>query len=209
MKALKWQRYLETQHHLHSKTVFSVAELANVAGTSAHNLNVELARLEKQGVIVRYAAGRYGLPGVVSTEELVSSLDSGAYVTGSYALYLHGLITQVPTEIVCFTNHRHNRSRIRFTPLGKITFVCVKPAIYSLPREGALALPEQALCDFIYIMRQRGVNPESQVTFRRLRDLKSSLLSALVSRYPKTVRRNLQTILIDIRNDSRRSTPLR
>jgi len=194
MKALKWQRYFETQHQFHSKTVFSVAELANVAGTSTHNLNVELARLEKQGVIVRYTAGRYGLPGIVSIEELVSSLDPDAYVTGAYALYLHGLITQVPTEIVCFTNHRHNRSRIRFTPVGKITFVCVKPAVYSLPRNGALALPERALCDFIYIMRQRGVTPESQVTFRKLRELKSSVLSATARRYPETVRGNLQTI---------------
>ncbi len=196
MKVLEWQRYFENQHKLNSKTVFSVAELANVSGTSAHNLNIELARLKKKGVIVRYAVGRYGLPGIVSIEELVSSLDPDAYVTAAYALYMHGLITQVPIEIICFTQRRHNRSRIRLTSMGKITFVCVKPAIYSLPQKRALALPEQALCDFVYIMRRRGVTPESQVTFRRLQDLSHSVLSALVSRYPKAVRRNLQNLFV-------------
>lgn len=194
MKALAWQKYLQVQYKLYNKTIFSVAELANVAGTSAHNLNVELARLEKHGIIIRYTTGRYGIPGIASAVELVSSLDPDAYVTAAYALYLHGFITQVPTEIVCFTKRRHNISRVRPTPLGKITFICVKPALYSLPAQSPVSSPEQALCDFIYVMRRRGVSPQSQVTFRKLENINSSVLLETAARYPGTVRKNLQII---------------
>ncbi len=110
MKAREWQKYLEGQSRQHKKILFSVTELANISGTSRHAVNVELARLRKQGLIERYGRGRYGLPARITPEILLPFLDRYAYMTGSYALFHHGLITQLPSVATCFTNRRHSRS---------------------------------------------------------------------------------------------------
>lgn len=188
MKTLDWIRFLEAQRNRHGKVLCRVSELVNVAGRSPHVLNVELARLARKGVLVRYAAGVYGLPGVVSPEQLVPVLDNGAYVTGLHALHRHNLVTQVPTEVVCFTNRRHNRSRQRQTPLGRFVFVCVRSPIYAPPGKGAPTPPEQALYDFVWIAKRRGLDPASLVTFRALDRLNPRRLSHLMLRYPASVR---------------------
>jgi hypothetical protein len=93
----------------------------------------------------------------------------------------------VPVEITCFTNRRHNRSRVRKSPWGKFVFVCVNQRIYSPPEQGIVASREQAFCDFLFIACHRGVAPESQVTFRGLETLDASLLKDLVKSYPRSV----------------------
>jgi len=194
MKARVWQRFMDEQRRQHGKTVFSVTELANVAGVSLHALNVELGRLLRQGVILRYARGKYGLPGIESPEDLLPDLDSNAYITGAYALYRRGLITQAPAEIMCFTNRRHNRSRVRATPVGRFTFVCVKRGIYALPEDGLIAGPEQALCDFVYVLSRRGIEPRALVTFRRMDTIGWKAIDALSRRYPASVAQRVREL---------------
>jgi hypothetical protein len=187
MKALEWIKFLENQRAQHGKIFFRVAELANVARCSHHALNVELARLVKRGVLARYSTGVYGLSGAVTPENLVATLDADAYITGMFALYRHNLITQAPAEITCFTNRRHNRSRQRQTPFGKLIFVCVSRRIYAKPASGMLAPPEQAFCDFMYRTKLQGLNPSSIVTFRKLDRLKVKRLSRIAAHYPASV----------------------
>ncbi len=155
MKALEWQKFLQDQREHHSKVLFTTTELANSDGCSVDTIRVALQRLIARGVIQHYTDGRYGLSGAVTIEDLVPSLDRAAYVTGMYALYRHHLVTQTPSEIRCFTNRRHNRSRERTTPLGRIIFVCVTSAIYVFPGESVIADPEQAFCDFVYECRRQ------------------------------------------------------
>lgn len=195
MKTLDWQRFLETLRQQKDKAVFTVTELANAVHRVPSTLNVELGRLCRRGVLVRYAQGRYGLPGAVSPEALLPSFDAFAYITGAFALHRHNLVAQVPIGIVCFTNRRHNRSRVRQTPVGRFTFVCVRPPIYARPSEGQLAGPEQALCDYLFLSRRQGITATSQVTFRRLDTLSASALQDCAARYPKTVRRALSDVL--------------
>jgi hypothetical protein len=195
MRALEWKQYLETEQRSNSKTVFTCAELANVAGTSLRCMRVSLDRLQKQGVLVRYAHGRYGVPGAVSADTLLPTLDSGGYITGAYALFRHNLITQIPREISCFTNRRHNRSRIRETPLGRFVFATLQPPIYNPPIDSVIAPAEQALCDYVYLAAQRGLTTNSQVTFLNLETIMVAALADLLGRYPATVRRNLDLIL--------------
>lgn len=194
MKALDWYKFLESQRRQYGKVLFRIAELANVAGRDPHALNVELGRLVNREVITRYATGVYGLPGAVTPEQLAPVLDAGAYITGMYALYRHNLITQAPAEITCFTNRRHNRSRQRTTPLGRIVFVCVSPQIYRRPAQGILAPPEQALCDFVHIVRRRGLDPAAMVTFRGLAGISKRRLSSLLKRYPPVVAETVRQI---------------
>jgi hypothetical protein len=194
MKAREWQRYLEAARKTHGKTVFTVTELANVSGSTPQVLNVELNRLCKQGIITRYARGQYGLPEAVTPEQLASFLDPQAYITGAFALHRHNLITQIPVEITCFTNRRHNLSRVRPTPLGRFTFVCVQSPVYTPPSVGVMAGPEQALCDYVFLMRRRGLIPSSQVTFCGLHNLDPKTLQEQISRYPKSVQQTVAEI---------------
>ena len=195
MRALQWHEYLEQAWRRDHKTVFSVTELANIAGVGPHSLNVQLGRLVAQGVIVRYASGKYGLPGRVRPEDLAGALDSGAYITGLHTLYHHNLVMQHPATITCFTNRRHNRSRIRRTPIGTFSFVCVSGRIYDHPADGSIAPVEQAFCDWLYLCSRKNVSPESLVTFGDLSVFKEELLGDLQTRYPKTVAREAARIL--------------
>ena len=187
MKALEWIKFLETQKTLHGKVLFRVAELSNVSGRAPHALNVEVARLVTKGILARYAAGVYGLPGAVTPEQLVATIDADAYITGMFAMYRHNLVTQAPTVITCFTNRRHNRSRLRSTPLGRLEFVCVNDHVYARPSNGRIAPPEQALCDLAHMAKRRGLNQANLVTFRGLHRLNRKKLAGIARRYSASV----------------------
>lgn len=195
MKAIDWQQALQEQRDKYRKVVFTVTELSNVSSLDSKSLNMSLLRLVERGVIQQYTKGRYGMPGAVRIEDLVPSIDPSAYVTGMHALYQHRMITQAPTQISCFTNHRHNRSRVRVTPLGRIVFVCVTSSIYSYPLENVIASPEQALSDFVHLCRRRGVSPSDIVTFRNLDRLDSDLLQTCLKKHAATVKREMERIL--------------
>ncbi|NQT94767.1 MAG: hypothetical protein HQ559_18570 [Lentisphaerae bacterium] len=195
MKAVEWQRFFEEQKRCYGKVVFTSTELCNAASQDLPSLRAALRRLVANGIVQRYVDGRYGLPGSVSAEDLVRSLDQAAYISGMFALHRHQLITQVPTEITCFTLRRHNRSRIRDTPLGRIVFVCVTGPAYAYPERGVVASPEQALCDFVYLCRQRRLTASSLVTFQNLDLVSGGKLQEHFSRYPGTVQQEVEQIL--------------
>ena len=201
MKAREWMRFFVEQRQRHGKRLFTVTELANVADASPATMNVELGRLVGQGVIRRWVAGRYGLPEGIAAADLAAAIDSQAYVTGAYALAHHGLITQQPREIDCFTLRRHNRSRRRPTPLGDFVFVCANRRLHSLPEGERLAPPEQAFCDLHFIMRRRSLDPQSLYTFRKLDRL--VIPPQLLARYPGTVGRAVAAMLQEVRRRER------
>ncbi len=187
MKTLAWQRFLDEQRERHGKTLFTVAELANAARTSLHALNMELARLIRRGLIARYAQGIYGLPRGVPVHAVVEAVDATAYATGFHALFEHNKVTQAPAEVACFTTRRHNLRSNRATPAGRLHFVCVPSLIYKKPPISVS--PEQALCDFYWLMLRDGLDPRSLVTFRNLHTLNSKRLSSHLKRYPDAVQR--------------------
>ena len=196
MKTVAWLQFLTRQQRQYGKGIFTCTELANVANASPAVMNVELGRLVRQGVIQRYAPGRYGLPEGVAVEELVASIDPDAYITGAYALFHHGYITQVPREIDCFTRRRHNRSRRRATPFGTLVFICASQRVYSRPL-GAVAEPAQAICDLVCSLRRRGLAPRSLYTFRKLDALE--IAADLLTRYPRTVREEVLRLCVEAR----------
>ena len=187
MKTLEWQNFFAEQRALHGKVVFSVAELANWAQTTLHALNTELGRLVRRGIIHRYAQGRYGPSEGVDAEAIVAAVDPGAYITGFYALFRRHLVTQVPTEVTCFTHRRHNRKSDRLTPAGKLRFICVPAGVYDQPADQVIAPPEQALCDFAWLNLRDRVDPRSLVTFRNLDTLSCRRLKKTLRRYPEKV----------------------
>lgn len=195
MKAREWQRFMEEQRREHSKVLFSVTELANVGGVSRNAINVEMSRLRQQGVIVKYAHGCYGLPGVVTPEALLPAIDAHAYMTGSYALHVHNLVTQAPSRITCFTDRYSPRARERNTPVGRFALVCVRSRVYAPPPGSVLASPAQALCDVVYLMRREGAAPEGVLTFRNLTTLVTPEFESVLARYPVTVQRHVRNLI--------------
>lgn len=196
MKANTWRQFLAEQRDRQGKVLFTVTELANVAGTSRAALNVELARLRAQQIIAKYAHGLYGMPGAVSPQVLVSAMDSHAYITGHYALYGHSLVTQVPVAITCFTDRPSPRARERLTPVGRLVFVCVRTRVYFPVSAGAMVSPAQALCDYVYLSRRQGTAPEALLTFRNLARIRDADLPQILARYPVSVQEHVARLAL-------------
>ena len=197
MKAIEWQRFFQEQQDRYRKTVFTTTELANADSSSPASVKAALQRLVAHNIIERCTDGRFALPGTVTMEALIPTLDSSAYVTGMYTLYRRQLITQAPIEIHCFTRRRHNRSRVRNTSVGRIVFITVSANVYAYPTDSIFTGPEQALCDTIYLYRRRGLDASGLVTFRNLNKLNIQRLEKILSRYPKTTGRAVLRLLND------------
>lgn len=195
MRSDAWRKYLEEQRERYGKVLFTVTELAHVSCASPAALNVELARLRDQEIIVRYAQGLYGMPGAVSPQVVVPAIDSHAYITGHYALYGYQMATQMPVAVTCFTDRRSPRARERVTPVGRLVFVCVRSNVYLPAPEGAIAPPAQALCDYVYLSRRRGADPEALVAFRNLSRIRAADLPPILARYPVSVQKHVERLL--------------
>jgi hypothetical protein len=193
VKANAGRKFLDEQQGRYGKVLFTVTELANVAGVSRAALNVELTRLRQPEVIAKYAHGLYGLPGAVAPQVLVPAIDSHAYTTGHYALYSHNLVTQAPVTITCFTDRRSPKARERVTPVGRLVFACVRSGVY-YPVEGAMAPPAEALCDYVYLSRRQATAPEALVTFRNLARLRDADFPRILARYPVSVQRHVERL---------------
>ena len=195
MRANAWRKYLEEQRERNAKVLFTLTELANVARASPAALNVELARLRRQEIIMRYSHGLYGVPGAVSPQVLVPAIDSHAYITGHYALYGCQMVTQLPVTITCFTDRRSSRAQQRVTSVGRLIFVCVRSSVYVPVPEAAIAPPAQALCDYVYLSRRHGTEPEALVTFRNLARIRAEDLAPILARYPVSVQKHVERLL--------------
>jgi len=194
MKMREWERTLSQLHNRSGKQFYRVAELANLAINHSKLRGIELARLVNAGLLIRYTHGIYGIPEATDVPQLAAVMDSHSYVTGEAALYHHGLMTQASTRKTCFTNRRHNRSRVRHTPLGIFTFCSVSSPVYTPPDKHEYAPPAQALHDFVFIMRQRGAEPESVATLRNLDMIEKAEMDTVAMRYPDTVRRQARAL---------------
>ena len=76
-----------------------------------------------------------------------------------------------------------------------MVFVCVTGPVYASPDEGVVAQAEQAICDFVYLCRRRGIVSGDLATFRNLDRLDRDHLETHLSRYPNTVAREVDRIL--------------
>src|SRR5207244_3406979 len=108
-----------------------------------------------------------------------------------YALHAHGLVTQAPVIITCFTDRRSPHARERITPAGRLVFVCVRSEVY-FPWPGVtMAPPAQALCDYVYLSRRQGTALEALVTFRNRGRIRDADFARVLARYPKSVQEHV------------------
>src|SRR5512143_2468783 len=133
--------------------VFTTANAAILLGVSNGHASVILARLAVSGQLIRLRRGVWAKAGGVDPLALPEYLTAPfpAYVSLQSALYLHGMISQVPAVTYAVSLARTRRCT---TPMGTVSVHHVQPSFFfgfeDAGHGGRLATPEKALVDFLY-----------------------------------------------------------
>ena len=152
--------------------VFTTSDVAARLRVPNGHASVMLARLAAAGQVIRLRRGVWALPNRVDPLALPEYVTSPfpAYVSLQSALYLHGMISQMPAVTYAVSLARTRRFT---TPLGTVSVHHVQPAFFFGFEEagrsgGRLATPEKALVDFLYL------TPARSTLFRALPELEWS-----------------------------------
>lgn len=137
--------------------VFSTRDVAVRLRVPAAHASVILARLAAFAHVVRLRRGVWALPGRVDPIALPEHLTAPfpAYVSLQSALYLHGMISQVPALTYAVSLARTRRF---VTPAGTVSVHHVQPSFFFGFEDaggGKLATPEKALVDVLYLTPAR------------------------------------------------------
>ncbi len=140
-------------------SAFTTRDAASRLGVPNAHASVSLARLRAAGRVVRLRHGVWALPNRVDALALPECLTAPfpAYVSLQSALYLHGMVSQVPAVTYAVTLARTRRF---VTPLGTVSLHHVRPTFFFGYEDagrsgGRLATPEKALVDFLYLAPAR------------------------------------------------------
>lgn len=139
--------------------VFETGDAAARLELPAAHASTVLARLAAARHLVRPRRGLWAFPQRVDPFSLPSRLTAPlpSYVSLQSALYLHGLISQMPAVIYAVSLARARRFDI---PLGAVSIHHVTPAFFfgfeqTGPQGVLIASPEKALVDFLYLAPAR------------------------------------------------------
>ena len=135
------------------------SDVAATLGVSPAHASTVLARLAAARHLVRVRQGVWVFPDRVDPVALPEYLTFPfpAYVSLQSALYLHGMISQIPSVTYAVSLARTRRYP---TPLGTVSVHHVGPRFFfgyeeTGRRGGRLATPEKALVDFLYLAPAR------------------------------------------------------
>jgi len=188
---------------------FTTRDAAACLGVPNGHASVSLARLAAGGHLLRLRRGVWGVPGrfdaMAVPEYLTAPLP--AYVSLQSALYLHGMISQIPAVTYAVTLARTRRYA---TPLGVVSLHHVQPTFFfgfdgHSDSGGRLATPEKALVDFLYL------TPARSRLFRALPELewpptfRVSVARRIVRRIEPTRRRTFVAARLDALLSARRA----
>jgi predicted transcriptional regulator of viral defense system len=188
--------------------VFTTADAAIRLGVVNGHASVILARLAASGQLIRLRRGVWARAGGVDPLALPEYLTAPfpAYVSLQSALYLHGMISQVPVVTYAVSLARTRRFT---TPMGTVSIHHVQPSFFfgfeDAGHSGRLATPEKALVDFLYL------TPARSQLFRALPELEwprrfsARRARAIVERVQPARRRTLVTRRLDALLDGRRA----
>jgi predicted transcriptional regulator of viral defense system len=139
--------------------VFTTSDAATQLGVPNANASVMLARLENSSQVLRLRRGVWAIKDRIDPLALPEYLTAPfpAYVSLHSALYLHGMISQIPAVTYAVSLARTRRYA---TPLGTVSIHHVQPSFFfgfeAAGRAGGrLATPEKALVDFLYLAPAR------------------------------------------------------
>jgi len=192
-KHLDWAKVLTSESRL-SDTVL-VDTIAAKYELPIPSVSKALSRLAARGLLSRVAEGIYlnKLVRDSAPEDFIKLLRPNSYVSLESALSHWGLSTQSPVALTCVTTgkpkeHRAPEFTITFRTISKRLFwgFIEKQTRYS---KYAIAEPEKALLDWIYLSLQAGLTPNlDEIEFKSIDKQK---LVKYASKYPGTVRNTL------------------
>ena len=136
------------------KQGFETRDAAALLRVTPGNANKILGRLEDSGFLLHISRGRW-IPSRNVARNVLPELIAApypSYVSLQSALFLHGLIEQMPAVIYAVTLGRPRRVA---TAVGTISFHRVPPELFTgfeVSADGAkIATPEKALFDTLYL----------------------------------------------------------
>jgi hypothetical protein len=175
--------------------VFTTREAAARLRVPNGHASVSLARLAAAGQLVRLRRGVWALPSCVDPLALPEYLTAPfpAYVSLQSALYLHGMISQVPATTYAITLARTRRF---VTPLGSVSLHHVQPTFFfgfehADRGGGRLATPEKALVDLLYLSPARSRLFQALPELEWPRHFRVSVARSIVRRITPPRRRTL------------------
>lgn len=169
----------------YKKKVFSLREIARLAGISRPAAGMILLRAEKKGVVSRVAncwINRMDPPELL---EIAFALVSPSYLSFESALYQQGLLSQSPRGALTVATSKRPR-RIE-TPLGTIEFIHLKPSLFFGYNSQRTAYPEKAWLDLLYIRGRRALKEKLGEKFY-LDRLQQKGLERFAKKFPSWVR---------------------
>lgn len=138
---------------------FTTNDAAAALQLTRFHASKTLARLATAHQVVHLRRGVWVFPDKIDSLILPALLTAPApcYLSLQSALYLHGMISQMPQRIYAVSSAR---TRSFHTPLGTVSIHHVKPSFFGgfkvNTRAGiAMATPEKALVDFLYLSPAR------------------------------------------------------
>lgn len=183
----------------------TTADVSAVLGVSVTAASHAMRRFAAEGLVKAIRKGLWSLRAVPDPIELLEYVTSPypAYVSLQSALFLHGMVSQIPAMTFAVTLGRGGRVT---TTVGTYSVHHVEPGFFDgfelLPNGAKLATPEKALVDLFYLsatrVRSFAALPEVEFPRRfrrriarqwveriptpRLREVASRRLEALLSR---------------------------
>ncbi len=155
-----------------SRPVVATAEAAARLGISDMYASKLLARLARDGLILRLRRGLWAVTTQVNPYILPPYLTAPypSYISAWTALYHHGLIDQIPQQIYVVSLDRSKRIK---TPVAVFVVRHISPTLFEgyTARDGVLmATPEKALFDAVYLAsalgKQHAFFPEVEIPKR-------------------------------------------
>lgn len=192
-KPLDWTKVLSSEARL--TDVILVDAIATKYKLPLPSVWKALSRLADRGLLSRVARGIYvnRLVRDAAGEDFIKLLRSNSYVSLESALSHWGLSTQSSVSLTCVTTGKPKEYR---TPEFTITFRTISRRLYwgfvekqTRYSKYAIAEPEKALLDWIYLTLQTGLEPSlDEMEFKSIDKQK---LAQYASKYPGTVRNTL------------------
>lgn len=173
------------------KSIYNFAELLRLTGLSATSLRRAIYRLTSREALFKLGKGLYANSfHSPSLEEAAAVLYPPSYVSLESALFMHGVVEQVPYRVTCVSA---NKTKSFQTALGAVHYSHIKKELfwgYEFKDGIPLALPEKAALDFVYIQRQNGLNPSLDEWNWQYLELEK--VFSLAGSYPKVVDMHLR-----------------
>lgn len=138
----------------YSKRLFTLSEIAVLAGATRPAVAMTLIRAEKKGLVSRVGNWWINRLDPPKQEELAFALASPSYISFENALYHHGVISQSPLGSLNLAVR--GRPRLIRSPLGSIRLIHLKPSLFFGYDANRIAYPEKAWLDLLYIRGRKG-----------------------------------------------------